>query len=268
MLRYSQNRSTKSGASSNKRCKGDLGAASLGSEDEQTVTISQSEHEMGKMAMLLLSQVPLQIENLLMATSEHHEKRLRTDLESLVVAWSAGKPVDRILEVLDNPYKSLYEVNGESVLSDDLMSISNTVKRWVTNSWDTRTANPKFKGRTETQKQSSKEVRAIQIISNVSQLARMRNQSCTPPLEIMKTIRLFYHGVSQRLLNTEVACRNILSHEWVEAAMDNVLLLNYEAPMEFDVSTTCRQTLRYLLKIILSGGGTSNGNARLQMVQK
>ena len=65
MLRYSQNRSTKSGASSNKRCKGDLGAASLGSEDEQTVTISQSEHEMGKMAMLLLSQVPLQIENLL-----------------------------------------------------------------------------------------------------------------------------------------------------------------------------------------------------------
>ena len=236
MLRYSQNRSTKSGASSNKRCKGDLGAASLGSEDEQTVTISQSEHEMGKMAMLLLSQVPMQIENLLMATSEHHEKRLRTDLESLVVAWSAGKPVDRILEVLDNPYKSLYEVNGESVLSDDLMSISNTVKRWVTNSWDTRTANPKFKGRTETQKQSSKEVRAIQIISNVSQLARMRNQSCTPPLEIMKTIRLFYHGVSQRLLNTEVACRNILSHEWVEAAMDNVLLLNYEAPMEFDVS--------------------------------
>ena len=144
--------------------------------------------------------------------------------------------MDRILEVLDNPYKSLYEVNGESVLSDDPMSISNTVKRWVTNSWDTRTANPKFKGRTETQKQSSKEVRAIQIISNVSQLARMRSQQCTPPLEIMKTIRLFYHGVSQRLLNTEVACRNILSHEWVEAAMDNVLLLNYEAPMEFDVS--------------------------------
>ena len=64
----------------------------------------------------------------------------------------------------------------------------------------------------------------------------MRNQHCTPPLEIMKTIRLFYHGVSQRLLNTEVACRNILSHEWVEAAMDNILLLNYNAPMEFDVS--------------------------------
>ena len=52
----------------------------------------------------------------------------------------------------------------------------------------------------------------------------------------MKTIRLYYHGVSQRLLNTEVACRNILSHEWVEAAMDNILLLNYNAPMEFDVS--------------------------------
>ena len=127
-------------------------------------------------------------------------------------------------EVLDNPYKSLYEVNGKSVLSDDAMTVSNTLKRWVSNSWDMRNANRKYKGRTETQKQSSKEVRAIQIISNVSQLARMRNQSCTPPLEIMKTIRLFYHGVSQRLLNTEVACRNILSHEWVEAAMDNVKL--------------------------------------------
>ena len=107
-------------------CKGDLGAASLGSEDEQTVTILQSEHEMGKSAMLLLSQVPMQIENLLMATSKHHEKSHRTDLESLVAAWSVGKPVDRILEVLDNPYKSLYEVNGKSVLSDDAMGVSNT----------------------------------------------------------------------------------------------------------------------------------------------
>ena len=127
MLRCSQKRSTKSGAISNKRCKGDLGAASLRSEDEQTVTISQSEHEMGKTAMLLLSQVPMQIENLLMATSKHHEKSHRTDLEALVAAWSVGKPVDRILKVLDNPYKSLYEVNGKSVLSDDAMGVSNTL---------------------------------------------------------------------------------------------------------------------------------------------
>ena len=127
MLRCAQKRSTKSWASSNKCCKGDLGAASLGSEDEQTVTISQSEHEMGKTALLLLSQILIQIENLLVATSEHHEKSHRTDLESLVAAWSVGKQVDRILEVLDNPYKSLYEVNGKSVLSDDAMGVSNTL---------------------------------------------------------------------------------------------------------------------------------------------
>ena len=58
---------------------------------------------------------------------EHHKKSHRTDLESLVAAWSVGKQVDRILEVLDNPYKSLYEVNGKSVLSDDAMGVSNTL---------------------------------------------------------------------------------------------------------------------------------------------
>jgi len=236
MLSSAQKRCTKSEPSSNKRCKGDLGVASPASEHEHTVTISRTEYEMGKSAMMLLSQVPIQIENLLLATETHHEKSHRADLESLVAAWSVGKPVDRILEVLDNPYKSLYEVNGKSVLSDDPMAVSNTLKRWVSNSWDTRNANPKYKGRTETQKQSSKEVRAIQIISNVSQQARMRNQHCTPPYQIMKTIRLFYHGVSKRLLNSEVACRNILSHEWLEAAMENDLLLNYTDPMEFDVS--------------------------------
>ena len=236
MSRSAHKRSTESGASSKKRCKGDLGAASLGSEDEQTVTISKREHEMGKTALLYLSQVPKQIDDLLTATSEHNTNRHRMDLESLVAAWSVGKPVDRIVEVLDNPHKSLYEVNGKSVLSDDEMAVSNTLKQWVSNSWDKRTTNPKFKGRTETQKQASKDVRAIQFISNLSQLARMRSQQCTPPLEIMKTIRLFYHGVSQRLMNSEVACRNILSYEWVEAAMDNLLLLNYEGPMGFDVS--------------------------------
>ena len=81
MLRCSQKRSTKSGAISNKRCKGDLGAASLRSEDEQTVTISQSEHEMGKTAMLLLSQVPMQIENLLMATSKLPLSTMRRAIE-------------------------------------------------------------------------------------------------------------------------------------------------------------------------------------------
>ena len=127
MLSSAQKRNNQSGARSNKRYKGDLGVASPGSEDEQTVTISQSEHEMGKTAMLLLSQVPMQIENLLTATSKHHEKSHRTDLEALVAAWSVGKPVDRILKVLDNPYKSLYEVNGKSVLSDDAMGVSNTL---------------------------------------------------------------------------------------------------------------------------------------------
>ena len=105
MSRCAQKRSTKSGGSSKKRCKGDLGAASLGSEDEQTVTISKREHEMGKTALLYLSQVPMQIDNLLMATSEHNNNSHRTDLESLVAAWGVGKPVGRILEVLDNPYK-------------------------------------------------------------------------------------------------------------------------------------------------------------------
>ena len=143
MMRFSLNRKTKSGASSNKRCKGDLGAASLGSEDEQTVTISKREHEMGKTALLYLSQVPMQIDNLLMATSEHNNNSHRTDLESLVGAWSVGKPVDRILEVLDNPHKSLYEVNGKSIFSDDEMAVSNTLKRWVSNSCDKRTASAK-----------------------------------------------------------------------------------------------------------------------------
>ena len=117
MSRSAQKRSTESGASSKKRCKGDLGAASLGSEDKQTVTISKREHEMLKTALLYLSQVTKQIDVLVTATSEHHTDRHRDHLESLVAAWSVGKPVDRIVEVLDNPHKSLYEVNGESVLS-------------------------------------------------------------------------------------------------------------------------------------------------------
>ena len=51
----------------------------------------------------------------------------------------------------------------------------------------------------------------------------------------MKAIRMFYKGIPHSVTNTDVATRSLLSHEWVEKAMEDERLSNYMAPMDTEM---------------------------------
>ena len=121
----------------------------------------------------------------------------RDDLDSLCQIWSLGTPVERILACLNNPAEKLFKLNGDELIANyEPLGVANQLARWTSNTWDARMSNPKYKGRSEPQKQASMDNRDVQITSVLSHLARLRNKNATPPLIVMKAIRMFYKGIS------------------------------------------------------------------------
>jgi hypothetical protein len=180
------------------------------------VTIKRSEWELANEGLRILQQGACFYDNLLIETTNSQ----REDLDSLCKIWSSGTPVDRILSCLNKPADNLFKRNGDELIANyEPLGVANYLARWTSNSWDARMSNPKFKGRSEPQKQASVDNRDIQIIAVLSHLARLRNKNATPPLIIMKAIRMFYKGISHSVTNTDVFTRSLLSHEWVEKAI-------------------------------------------------
>ena len=197
------------------------------------VTIKKSEWEIANEGIRLLQQDRCFYDNLVMETSNSQ----RDNLELLCQTWSLGTPVERILSCLNNPAEQLFTLNGEELIANyEPLGVANQLARWTSNTWDARMSNPKYKGRSEPQKKASMDNRDVQIISVLSHLARLRNKNATPPLIVMKAIRMFYKGISHSVTNTDVATRGLLSHEWVEKAMEDERLLNYLAPMDTEMS--------------------------------
>ena len=197
------------------------------------VTITKSEWEIANEGIRLLQQGRCFYDNFVMETSNSQ----RDDLDSLCQTWSLGTPVERILSCLNNPAEQLFKLNGDELIANyEPLGVANQLARWTTNTWDARMSNPKYKGRSEPQKKASMDNRDVQIISVLSHLARLRNKNATPPLIVMKAIRMFYKGISHSVTNTDVATRGLLSHEWVEKAMEDERLLNYMAPMDTEMS--------------------------------
>ena len=208
-------------------------AGEIEDNESDYVTIKRSEWELANEGLRLLQQGACFYDNLLMETTNSQ----RDDLDSLCQIWSSGTPVERILSCLNKPADNLFKRNGDELIANyEPLGVANQVARWTSNSWDARMSNPKFKGRSEPQKQASMDNRDVQIISVLSHLARLRNKNATPPLIVMKAIRMFYKGISHSVTNTDVATRCLLSHEWVEKAMEDERLLNYMAPMDTEMS--------------------------------
>ena len=175
--------------------------------DDEYVTIKKSEWKIANEGLRLLQHGAGFYDNLLMETIDSQ----RDNLDLLCQIWSKGTPVERILSCLNNPAENLFKINGdENIANYAPLSVTNQLAQWTWNSWDARVSNAKFTGRSEPQKQASMDNRDVQIISVLSHLARLRNKNATPPLIVMKAIRMFYTGISHSVTNTDVFTRSLL----------------------------------------------------------
>ena len=198
---------------------------------EPYVAISKSQYDHMRKACELLLAATKHMEN----AEQHLQLLQRDDIETLAKAWSpeTSNPHQLFRNCLDDPRKELFEVNGNSIL-DEVKHIAESLFGCISNKWDT--INEKgWRGRTLEQRKAHERARTLQVISLVSNMARLRNFKSTPPLLMMYSYRFYWHGSQQNLLGTQVATRNCLGHDWFLEM--TARLEGYTAPLLFEEDT-------------------------------
>jgi len=198
---------------------------------EPYVAISKTQYDQMRLACELLHAGTKHMENM----EQLLQSCQRNDIETLVEAWipERSNPHELFRRCLDNPRKELFEINGKWIL-DEVKHISESLFACISNSWDT--INEKgWRSRTLEQRETHERARSLQLISMVSNMARLRNFKTTPPLLMMTTYRFYWHGSQQNLLGTQVATRNCLGHDWFLQMTER--LEDYTAPLLFEEDT-------------------------------
>ena len=155
----------------------------------------------------------------------------REELEELVAAWCPDKSETLFTACLDDVCKKLFEVDGRPI-TDYAEWIQESIIGCISNTWD-HEHKMGYRGKTEEQGISHARKRNLQVLALLSNMARLRNHKCAPPLIMMKSYRFYWHGAQQNLLATDVATRSLFCPDWYEDITHK--LQHYRAPVLFQV---------------------------------
>ena len=155
----------------------------------------------------------------------------RDEVEGLVEAWGPGNSENLFIACLNDVDKYLFEID-EKPITDYAEYLSESLIQCVSNDWDHEHIMG-YRGKTEAKTTSHARKRNLQIVALLSNMARLRNHRCAPPLIMMKSYRFYWHGAQQNLLATDVATRNLFSPDWYEDITHKLQF--YRAPVLFNV---------------------------------
>ena len=204
------------------------------SKDDQTTLEDVEMITIPKHVLELLLKGPQLVREAVTRTETASNNSIRTqrdELERLVGAWSLDKSQTLFISCLDDVGKNLFELDGIPI-TEYAECLGATLIGCISNSWD-HEHQMGHRGKTEEQRIKHARKRNHSIVTLLSNMARLRNHKCAPPLIMMKSYRFYWHGAQQNLLATDVDTRSLFSPDWYEDITHK--LQCYRAPVLFNV---------------------------------